>query len=286
MANIFSRSWHITKLSFKVIGQDKELLLFPLFSGIFSVLFMIAMLFPTIITSFLQNSQVGQGLMLSMLFLTYFGLAFIATFFNVCVVYTTKKRFEGGNATFFESLKFAFSRLGLIIRWSLVSATVGVILRILNGIAEKMGSAGELVMKIIISIVGMAWTIVTLFVVPGLVYYNFGPMKAIKKSANVLKKTWGESLIRYYGLGLIQFLITVLGIVILGAVFFFSISLGLVAMIISGLMMLIFLVLSVLVFSIANNVFNTALFVYADSGKVPSGFDKHVLSNAFIKKKR
>ena len=32
----FSRSWEITKLSFSVIKQDKELLLFPIFSGIFS----------------------------------------------------------------------------------------------------------------------------------------------------------------------------------------------------------------------------------------------------------
>jgi hypothetical protein len=64
----------------------------------------------------------------AIIFLTYLGLAFIATFFNVCVVYTVKIRFEGGNATFMESLKFALSKIGLIFYWSLISATVGLVL--------------------------------------------------------------------------------------------------------------------------------------------------------------
>ena len=42
----------------------------------------------------------------------YWGLAFIATFFNVCVVYTRKTRFEGGDATFMVP-KAAVVALGL-----------------------------------------------------------------------------------------------------------------------------------------------------------------------------
>ena len=53
MAGVFSRSWHITKLSFRVIKQDKELLLFPILAGIFSIIFIFAMLFPTLIVGIL-----------------------------------------------------------------------------------------------------------------------------------------------------------------------------------------------------------------------------------------
>ena len=83
-----------------------------------------------------ENGQLNN-LQLFILFLTYLGLAFIATFFNVCVVYTTKKRFEGGNATFGESVEFAFSKIHLIFAWSLVAATVGLLLRILDNIADN-----------------------------------------------------------------------------------------------------------------------------------------------------
>jgi len=97
----FSRSWKITKLSFDVIMKDKELLLFPLLAGIFSTLFMVAMLFPSIITSFMKGSGQSYGITEYLIFfITYLGLAFIATFFNVCVVYTTKIRFGEGMRLF------------------------------------------------------------------------------------------------------------------------------------------------------------------------------------------
>jgi len=89
MFDVLSRSWEITKLNFDVMKKDKELLLFPLFASIFSILFLIAMLVPSIITSFIENGagpEVYGIVQYTILFLTYLGLAFIATFFNVCVV--------------------------------------------------------------------------------------------------------------------------------------------------------------------------------------------------------
>jgi len=58
-----------------------------------------------------------------------------------------KKRFDGGNATFGESINFGFSKFRLIIAWGLVSATVGVILRILDSLAERFGQVGENITK-------------------------------------------------------------------------------------------------------------------------------------------
>jgi len=200
MFESIGRSWEIAKLSFNVVKSDKEMLLFPLLAGIFSLLFIVAMVFPTIITGFLisgLDESVVDLAIYAILFLVYLGLAAIATFFNVCVVYTTKKRFEGGDSKFFEAIGFAFSRLPVIIAWAIVSATVGIILNILSSQAEKMGAVGQIVMKIFVSLLGAAWGILTIFVVPSLVYENVGPFEAIKKSASVLKKTWGESLTRH-----------------------------------------------------------------------------------------
>lgn len=97
MANAFSRSWEVTKLSFGVIKKDKEILFFPILSGIFSLIFMIGILFPTVIAALWAygsgvDSQLAWDTMYYLwLFLVYLGLAFIATFFNVCVVYTAKR---------------------------------------------------------------------------------------------------------------------------------------------------------------------------------------------------
>lgn len=283
--NAFSRSWMITKLSFAVINKDRELLGFALLSFIFSTAYAIAMIFPAVLPTLVENDFSREALGVfhySMIFLTYFGLAFIATFFNVCVVYTTKVRFEGGNATFGESFKFALSRLPVIFKWSLVSATVGLLLRLLHDLASRLGKIGQIIANIVVGLMGMAWSIVTIFVVPVLVYENIGPIDAVKKSAAVIKKTWGESLIRAIGLGFVQFLVFFIIIVLTGLVAYVLTNnfgaWGLAVAIAGGAVLLL---LTGLIFSVATTIFNTALYVYANNSKVADGFDEEVVKGAF-----
>jgi Family of unknown function (DUF6159) len=286
--NAFSRSWMITKLTFAVINKDRELLWFALLSFIFSALFGVAMIFPSIIPALMENGLSKESLeayQYVIVFITYFGLAFIATFFNVCVVYTTKIRFEGGNATFGESIKFAFSRLYLIFQWSLLSASVGLLLRILHQLASNLGKIGQLVANILISLLGMAWSIVTIFVVPVLVYEGLGPIDAIKKSTQVIKKTWGESLIKALGLGLVQFFVFVMVIIAsAGLTFVLSSAFDTAGLLIGISVGVLFLLLTGLVFTVASTIFNTALYVYANNNLIAEGFNEEVVKGAFKQK--
>ena len=288
MTNMFSRSWEITKLSFDVMKKDKELLLFPLFSIIFSMLFIAALLFPTVITFLIGGGTAGtmQGLYYVLIFITYLGLAFIATFFNVCVVYTAKKRFEGGNSRFGEALKFAFSKIHLIFMWSLLSATVGLILRILDNMANKSKGIGRVLLKILVSVLGMGWSIITIFVVPAMVYNNLSPFAAIKKSVQTLKKTWGESLIRHLGLGLIQGIFILLGLVAIVLSVFLMIKVNVAIGALILIIAIIYIIVVALIFTVANSIFNTALYEYAEKGKIPAGYNKEVMQGAFKEQKK
>ena len=286
--NAFSRSWMITKLTFGVINKDREMIWFAVLSTVFSTIFTVAMIFPTVVPSLLEEGFSSETLEIyqyALLFVTYFGLAFIATFFNVCVVYTTKVRFEGGNATFDESLKFAFSKIGLIAQWSVISATVGLLLRLLHNLASRLGKIGELVANIVIGLLGMAWSIMTIFVVPVLVYENVSPFDAIKKSAEVIKRTWGESLIKTIGLGIVQFLVFIaLIFACFGLVWALFQLFGMMGMIAGFGLSLLILLFAGLIFNIANTVFNTALYVYANNQMIADGFDEGVLKGAFKQK--
>ena len=111
--------------------------------------------------------NLNQGQIVSMLIITTFVSVFIATFFNFAITYNIleflrKKR----NVDFGESISFATRRLSDITIWSLVLVTVNLIFQILDSIAERLGSIGELIMKIINGILGTAWAFLTLFVVP------------------------------------------------------------------------------------------------------------------------
>jgi hypothetical protein len=286
--NAFQRSWMITKLTFGVINKDRELLGFAFLSFLFSVIFSVAMIVPSIVPTVMDNGLSTESLEIYqyvIIFLTYFGLAFIATFFNACVVYTTKVRFEGGNATFGESVRFAMSRIGIIVQWSLISASVGLLLRILHDLASRLGKIGEIVANIVIGLLGMAWSVLTIFVVPVLVYEGLGPIDAIKKSAEVIKKTWGENIIRAIGLGLVQLLVFA---VIIAFAFALSYGLGMVFSVygvaIGVCLGLVLLLLAGLIFMVANTIFNTVLYVYANQNSIPEGFTEPVVREAFKQK--
>lgn len=282
--NFWDRTWALTRMTFDVIKKDNEMLLFPLLAAICSVLFSVAMLFPTVITHLLNDggSFVWGPLQLAATFATYFGLAFITTFFNTCVVYTTRVRLSGGDATFGQSVSFAFSRIGRIISWSALAASVGLLLSMLENAARNAKGVGSILLSILRGLLATAWNVVTLFVVPAMVYQDLGPIDAIKSSMDTLRNTWGESLARHYGMGLASFLFTLPGI--LGGVLIvvamgsgLPVGVGIALLAVVGL----YILGVALVFNVANAVFNTALYHYATSRQVPAGFSPEVLQGAF-----
>ncbi|MEM2131504.1 MAG: DUF6159 family protein, partial [Candidatus Woesearchaeota archaeon] len=131
--------------------------------------------------------------------------------------------------------------------------------------------------------IGTAWSIVSIFVVPAIVFDNVGPFQAIKNSVHAIKKTWGESLIRHYGLGFAEMSFVLLGLVILiPGIFLLNImwqlSLGLI------ILFVIYEVIVFLVFSAANTIFNTALYMYAKGNNVKL-FGEETLKHAFKSEK-
>lgn len=280
---VWARSWNLTKMSFGVIKKDKEMLAFPAIAAFFSVLFTVALLVPTTILPMMhKNLKYGPVQILADLAI-YFALAFFATFSNVCVVYTTKTRLEGGDATFMQSVMFAMSRIHLILMWSAVSATVGLFFRALDLAAERAGLIGKILISILRALLAAAWSIITIFVIPAMVYEGLGPFDAIKKSVDTLKRTWGESLIRHYGLGLVTFLLILPAFLLFLVVSAMSAALGVFAIVLLGLLF-VYILAVFLVMGVANTVYNTALYAYATQGSAPEGFAPEVLTGAFTPK--
>jgi hypothetical protein len=193
--NFFSRNFMVWRASLTIIKREKSMLFFPLLAALFSLGLIVAMLFPLIISAVLDGVISPEAKLLSntIVFIIYLGLSFIATFFNVCVVYVASHELLGKKAGFSSALSFAFSRLHLIFLWSLVSATVGMLLYLIEQFAQKLPLVGRVIVIILEKIMGLMWSLISLFVVPSLVIDGVGPFAALKKSVQVLKKTWGES---------------------------------------------------------------------------------------------
>lgn len=282
--NAFLRSWDLTKSSFRVMKQDKEIFMFPVLAIItfilFFVLFGVFAFFAGVISLIGGIKVAVLGYFL--LFVMYLVLGIISTFFAVCVVYTASMRFNNKDATLGQSISFAMKRFGRITWWALLSATVGLLIKMLENVAHKAKGVGKIVMSIITSLVGMAWAISTIFVIQGIVYKDLSPFSAIKDSVITLKKTWGESLIRYIGFGIIEWVVTLIGMMILVPMLIVSVlSQSIIGILVIASLIIIYIALVALTFSIAESVFNTALYIYANTGKVPAGFSAEQMKETF-----
>jgi len=81
--------------------------------------------------------------------------------------------------------------------WAVISATVGLIL---SAIRNRGGAVGSLAA----GIAGTAWSLVTFFVIPVMIFEEKGVLTAIKNSVSLFKKTWGENIIGSIGIGLVM----------------------------------------------------------------------------------
>ena len=164
----------------------------------------------------------------------------------------------------------------------MVDATVGVIIAMIRNMGKD--GIGRAISGMFARGLEIAWSIASLFVVPAMVYHGTPPIEALKKSAQTLKKTWGESIVRHFGLGLIQFLF-ILGAVgaSIGIGFVLYTLFELTGLLIAILIFVILVLVIIVLFSCMNTVFNTALYQYADSGKIPTVFNKNanMIKNAY-----
>jgi hypothetical protein len=271
----FSRSLALTKQSWSVLKANPQLALFPLVSGIVSMIVMASFAFPGyfMFQGMHDRSQMGPA-QYAYMFAFYFVTYFVVIFFNVGLVFCAGEIFNGRPATFGEGMRLAASRLGSILFYALIASTVGMILRM---ISERSGMLG----RIVVSIVGMAWTLVTYFVVPVMAIENKNPIAAIKESGAMLRKTWGENIVANGGIHLFFGMIMLLALIpfVGGMVLAFSGMLALgIAMIIGTVM---FFIIVSLISATLTGVFQTALYIYARSGQLPTVYDPDLVQFAF-----
>jgi hypothetical protein len=274
----FGRSWQLIKLCWSVLGQDKELVVFPIVSGIAVVIVTASFIVPGIFTGYWESFVGSDGTipasMWVLIVLFYLVEYLVIIFFNAALVSAAMIRLKGGDPTLGDGLRGAWSHIGAILGWAAISATVGLVLQALR---ERGGFAGA----IVAALGGMAWNIITFLVIPVLVVEGVNPIDGIKRSASLLKKTWGEQIIGNAGIGLIFGLIglaiAVVGI-FLGVV---VINAGVTA---AGVAIIVVTVLAIVILAMLSatlrGIYSAALYQYAVGGDT-GVFSQEVLAGAF-----
>jgi Family of unknown function (DUF6159) len=267
-----ARSWAMFKASWRVLDTRKELVLFPVISGIASLIVGAGFLIPGLLAS---RNEIDAGAQLRpisyvVFFLGYLALAYVTIFFQAALVSQADLALRGGDPSVAGGIEAARRKAGAILPWALLSATVSLVLRALE---DRAGPVG----RFAIGLVGLAWTLVTYLVVPILVLENVTVGAAIRSSSQLFKRTWGENVVGNAGVGLVSFLASLPGIAVFALGASAGGSTGIALMVLAGLWLLAVAVIT----SALSGIYQTALYRYAASGSVAPAFADANLGQAF-----
>ena len=86
----------------------------------------------------------------------------------------------------------ARARLGTLAAWSGISVAVGGLVSLVRGDGNS-GIFVTIVRSLLAGMVAAVWSVVTTLVMPVIVLENLGAVAAIKRSAGIIRTTWGEA---------------------------------------------------------------------------------------------
>lgn len=281
MFDVFRRSYGIFRESLAILAQDREILVFPLLSGIAMIFVFVGMVGGGWFLGFFQaivergDSASGEVLGYAVLFVWYFLSWFVGLFFNVAVIHCAKIRLDGGDPTVADGINASLSHVGRIATWAAIAATVGLLARIAK---EK----GNWVLRLFASLGEIAWAVATFFIVPVMIFEERSIVDSIKESVSLMKRTWGEALVGSGGIGLFVFLLFLPGLVPIVLGF----AIGNAGAVLSGFVIAVlwWIALSC-VSSALGGIYKAALYVYATEKRVPEGFSQEHVTGAFRAKR-
>lgn len=263
------RSFQLVGQSYRLLMQDKELMVLPLISGVVTLAAIAAIVFGLgLPTSGIAENRAALYLPAFVLYVITYA---ISIFFQSAVVAGATERMAGGDPTVSSALGAAARRAGPILMWAVVAATVGVAIRAIH---DRVGFVG----RILANIFGVAWALATFFIVPVLVLEDRSIPDAFKQSVRVFRDTWGETVVGQTTLGAAGVCAWLTLVAIAGLL---SLVVGVAAVAVFAIGAVVLMVF----FSALQGIYVASLYRFATGGR-GAGLDPALMRQAFGPKTR
>ena len=267
----------MAKLGIAVVRADPELMVYTFLSAVFSLVAIGAAIsgsvgLETIATDpDCVGDECGMELAVAHMaiwFIFYMIVSIITVFWNAAIIASAYERLSSGtNPSFSYGVGQAMRCLPQILVWGVIAGTVGLFIQILEALARSEDSPVpfRFVAGLASFIIGIAWWIVTFFMIPMIVLERAGVLDSMSRSADLFKRTWGEDVTSHIGTGLLMFLaiLVVIGISVP------LMYLGDLGVILGIVILAVGLLFTVLFFSTVDSVNRASLFYYAKTGEAP-----------------
>ena len=283
----FSRSWQMFTTSWKITRENTSLLKLAAtglaFSAVVFLLGGLAVLVAGMLTASAQPLSGGWwerpptavlvliGAVVSM------AASIVSTFFQGAIVYGTYQWLNGQQPTYQDSITGAKGRFAQLSQWAIVAVIITWVLSMVQHLLERIRFVGW----ILSGLVDIAWDTFRFLVVPIVMVEGLGPVDAMRRSKNLLKETWGDSLAAQFGVGIVGLVLAIPGILVA----LLSISvLPTPFNVIGGVIGACLILLAMMFASALTGVWQTVLYHYATKGSMPALVSGEQVQNAFLPK--
>jgi len=268
------RGWALTKKSWTLLNEHRELIRFPLYGGIATVLLGILLLGPG--AFFLDKHEYGPAI--PFIVIGIYVLSVVGTYFSVGLAAAADRIFRGQEATVADGLAVARANFAAICGWAALSTAVGLVV---GALEQQGGAIGQIGGRL----AGAAWSLVTFLAVPVIAIEGTGPIATLKRSASLFKARWGQQITGNLVIGGVVFLLGFLpavALIAVGVIIWPSAGfVGAVLVVIGALAICVALLVS----KALGGIFGVALYRYALDGEVVGGFTQADLESAVRVKK-
>jgi hypothetical protein len=268
------RGWALTKKSWALLNSHRDLVRFPLFGGISTIILGLIFLGPG--AYFLDQHHYGPGVPLVVIGI--YVLTVVGVYFSVGLAACADRIFRGQEATYGDGIAVANARFSIICGWAALSTAIALISIALE---NQGGALGDIAGRLI----GAAWSLVTFISVPVIAIEGTGPIETLKRSASLFRERWGQQITGNIAIGGIVFLLGFLpgiALIVVGVVIWPSAGfVGAVLIVIGALAIGV----AMLVSKALSGIFGVALYRYATDGEVIGGFTQEDLESA-VRQKR
>jgi len=179
-----ARSWRLTRSAWRVVSRDRALLTLAALSGVLGVVAVVVIFGAS---GLFGSGNFSRGRIALVALAGAYPFMFFSVFVNTAIAAAAAAAMVGRRLSVREALAVPAQRIGTIALWALIAAGVGVVL---EQISSRLPFGGSIVVRL----VGVGWSLASLFAIPILALEECSAPQCLKRSAAVVKERWGEGI--------------------------------------------------------------------------------------------
>lgn len=280
-----ANSWKLAKECWRVLMLDKEMLMFPILSTVATILVFGLIAYPLWASGYFGQSEavhidLNEIFSLTTIFkyvlltiIPTYIVYVIMTFFNSGLVTCAFIRLSGGDPILRDGFLIAWKRLPQILTWSVLAASVGLLLRMIKG-------RNNFLRSLVSGLLGLGWRIASFIVIPVIVAEGKGAVDALERSGQLIKKNWGEALTLEIGLSVLAFPAMIPAFMMFGFSFYVYEALPMLSLFLATIAAILTF-LTLLVFSTLNAIVKAALYMLSSGDQKLVNFNHEIFETMF-----